>query len=187
MTPHQVSTKLSPKPAHQPVLGDGLRKILMNISTIFVDHLHVEGWQLTGLAGLRWKTEYKNNNSLLAVLKPPAGSRFSENPSPPCLSLIGDTLQANSVPCGVLKGETTSDPFLSSCWGTLRLCPAPILELLLLPGTGGRGVCGERPRGSPSLFYPYFRALVGRILSVRNKEACTWNFLPFTRSWSSQF
>ena len=125
MTPHQVSTKLSLKPVHQPMLGDGLKKILMNISTIFVDHLHVEGWQLTSLAGLRWKTEYKNNNSLLAVRKPPAGRRLSENPSPPCLSLIGDTLQANSVPFGVFKGETTSDPLSSSCWGTLRLCPAP--------------------------------------------------------------
>ena len=30
MTLHQVSTKLSPKPAHQPMLGDGLKKILMN-------------------------------------------------------------------------------------------------------------------------------------------------------------
>ena len=123
----------------------------MSISTIFVDHLHVEGWQLTGLAGLRWKTEYKNSNSLLAVLKPPAGHHLSENPSPPCLSLIGDTLQANSVPFGVFKGETTSDPLSSSCWGTLRLCPAPKLELLLLPGTGGRGECGERPQGSLSL------------------------------------
>lgn len=76
MTPHKVSKKLSPKPAHQPILGDGLKKILMNISTIFVDHLHVEGWQLTSLAGLRWKAEYKNNNSLLAVLKPPVESHL---------------------------------------------------------------------------------------------------------------
>ena len=154
MTPHQVSSltpKLSPKPAQQTMLGDRLKKILTSMSTIFVDHLHVEGWQLTGLAGLRWKTEYKNNNSLLAVLKPPAGHRLSENPSPPCLSLIGDMLQANSVPLGCSRKRLHQIPFLPPAGGDSGSALPPTR---IPPSRDRLGeVCGERPWGSPSLLY----------------------------------
>ena len=134
------------------MLGDGLKKILMNISTIFVDHLHVEGWQVSGLAGVRWKTEYKNNNSLLAVLKPPAGRRLSENPSPPCLSLIGDMLQANSVPLGSSRERLLQIPFLPPAGGDSGSALPPTRTPP--PSRDRLGeVCGERPRGSPSLLY----------------------------------
>ena len=98
---------------------------------------------MTGLAGLRWKTEYKNNNSLLAVLKPPAGRRLSENPSPPCLSLIGDTLQANSVPLGSSRERLLQIPFLPHAVVTLRLCLTLTPGPLLLPETQG---AGHRPQ-----------------------------------------
>ena len=129
------------------MLGDGLKKILMSISTIFVDHLHVEGWQLTSLAGLRWKTEYKNNNSLLAVLKPPAGRRLSENPSPPCLSLIGDTLQANSVPLGSSRERLLQIPFLPPAGGDWAL-PCPQTNSSSFQGQVGEGSAGKDPRAA---------------------------------------
>ena len=120
----------------------------MSISTIFVDHLHVEGWQVSGLAGVRWKTEYKNNNSLLAVLKPPAGHHLSENPSPPCLSLIGDTLHANSVPLGSSRERLLQIPFLPPAGGDSGSALPPTRTPPPSRDRWERGVRGKTP-GQP--------------------------------------
>ena len=120
----------------------------MKISSIFVDHLHVEGWQVTGLAGLRWKTEHKNNNSLLAVRKPPAGRRLSENPSPPCLSLIGDTLQANSVPLGSSRERLHQIPFLPPAGGHSGSALPPNSNSSSFQGQVGEGSVGKDPRAA---------------------------------------